>query len=98
MCVTRFRGFLGVAADVEQVNHPLPTDTCTGGQPCTVQWLDDGKVPLLGEIGVTTVGLYHGNQVSLFIWMGTRPLAPKKKVQHTFSHGYHRALCKPSNL
>ncbi|KII91792.1 hypothetical protein PLICRDRAFT_105118, partial [Plicaturopsis crispa FD-325 SS-3] len=36
--------------------------TCYGGQPCTVQWLDDGSQPLLTSIGMSYVGLYTGDQ------------------------------------
>ncbi|KIK61301.1 hypothetical protein GYMLUDRAFT_166434 [Collybiopsis luxurians FD-317 M1] len=40
--------------------QPSSGSTCSGGSPCTVQWLDDGTSPLNSEIGVTTVGLYTG--------------------------------------
>ncbi|CAK5264356.1 unnamed protein product [Mycena citricolor] len=36
--------------------------TCTSGQSCALQWLDDGNIPVLADIGVVTVGLYTANQ------------------------------------
>jgi len=47
-----------------QVTVPQPSTVCHGGQPCTVEWLDDGTSPLLTAIGICTVGLYSRNQVS----------------------------------
>ncbi|TFK32072.1 hypothetical protein BDQ12DRAFT_530188 [Crucibulum laeve] len=44
------------------VFNPLQGATCRAGQPCTIEWVDDGTRPLLGAIGITTVGLYHGKQ------------------------------------
>jgi len=41
--------------------YPSKAQSCTAGQDCTVQWLDDGRRPLLGSIGACTVGLYHGD-------------------------------------
>ncbi|KAJ3767315.1 hypothetical protein FB446DRAFT_755283 [Lentinula raphanica] len=43
------------------VVQPLAGSTCSGGSPCTVQWLDDGTSPVNSEIGVSTCGLYTGN-------------------------------------
>ncbi|KZP30848.1 hypothetical protein FIBSPDRAFT_94902 [Athelia psychrophila] len=44
------------------VVNPLPTTSCRASHPCTVQWLDDGTVPLLSDIGVSMVGLYSGDE------------------------------------
>ncbi|EIN14577.1 hypothetical protein PUNSTDRAFT_96542, partial [Punctularia strigosozonata HHB-11173 SS5] len=44
------------------VTNPRNRAPCTGGQACTVTWLDDGQVPLLATIGPCTVGLYHGQE------------------------------------
>ncbi|KAF8980383.1 hypothetical protein BDQ17DRAFT_1212269, partial [Cyathus striatus] len=44
------------------VVNPRSGNTCHGGQPCTVEWVDDGLSPLLPAIGVCTVGLYAGQQ------------------------------------
>ncbi|KAJ7115782.1 hypothetical protein C8R44DRAFT_628800 [Mycena epipterygia] len=44
------------------VIKPASGTTCTGGTPCTIEWLDDGNHPLLNEIGVVTVGLFSGKQ------------------------------------
>ncbi|KAJ3920558.1 hypothetical protein F5877DRAFT_77055 [Lentinula edodes] len=43
------------------VIQPSAGSTCSGGSPCTVQWLDDGTTPLNSNIGVTTCGLYTGD-------------------------------------
>ncbi|EGO01311.1 hypothetical protein SERLA73DRAFT_50720, partial [Serpula lacrymans var. lacrymans S7.3] len=45
------------------VTSPLLGSSCHGGQPCTVQWLDDGQQPLLNTIGECTVGLYANEEV-----------------------------------
>ncbi|TCD68796.1 hypothetical protein EIP91_009810 [Steccherinum ochraceum] len=45
------------------VTSPLQATTCHGGQPCTVQWLDNGEAPFLSDIGPCHVGLYNGRQV-----------------------------------
>ncbi|KAJ7777900.1 hypothetical protein DFH07DRAFT_796539 [Mycena maculata] len=42
--------------------EPANGSTCTGGSPCTIDWLDDGNAPLLNLIGTVTCGLYTGNQ------------------------------------
>ncbi|KAJ3538532.1 hypothetical protein NM688_g6507 [Phlebia brevispora] len=42
------------------VTAPSNTTTCHAGQPCSVQWLDDGSAPLLTSIGPCLVGLYNG--------------------------------------
>lgn len=44
------------------VIKPSQGETCHANEDCTVQWLDDGKKPLVTELGVTTVGLYTANQ------------------------------------
>ncbi|EDR10348.1 uncharacterized protein LACBIDRAFT_325313 [Laccaria bicolor S238N-H82] len=44
------------------VVSPSKGSVCHGGQPCTIEWLDDGTAPLLSAIGVATVGLYTGKQ------------------------------------
>ncbi|EIW53471.1 uncharacterized protein TRAVEDRAFT_133973 [Trametes versicolor FP-101664 SS1] len=45
------------------VTQPTAGSTCSGGKPCTVQWLDDGTAPLLSQVGPCYVGLYNGNNV-----------------------------------
>ncbi|CAL1709696.1 unnamed protein product [Somion occarium] len=45
------------------VTAPLKDSECFGGQPCTVQWVDNGVIPLLSNIGPCYVGLYNGDQV-----------------------------------
>ncbi|KAJ6591180.1 hypothetical protein DFH09DRAFT_195705 [Mycena vulgaris] len=42
--------------------EPASRSTCTGGTPCTLEWLDDGIPPFLNQIGVVTAGLFHGEQ------------------------------------
>ncbi|KIK07127.1 hypothetical protein K443DRAFT_673692 [Laccaria amethystina LaAM-08-1] len=44
------------------VVSPSKGSVCHGGQPCTIEWLDDGTAPLISAIGVATVGLYTGKQ------------------------------------
>ncbi|KAF9448102.1 hypothetical protein P691DRAFT_760203 [Macrolepiota fuliginosa MF-IS2] len=56
-----FDSLLCVRAGLWIVN-PRQGSTCHGGQPCTVDWLDDGQSPLLSVFGVATVGLYTGKQ------------------------------------
>jgi hypothetical protein len=41
---------------------PSPKTGCHGGQPCSVQWLDDGQQPLLTTMGPCYVGLFTGKQ------------------------------------
>ena len=55
--------FANLLRDI-QVIQPSFGSTCSGGQPCTVQWLDDGTNPLNSDIGVTKCGLYTGDMVS----------------------------------
>ncbi|KAI0356992.1 hypothetical protein OH77DRAFT_1399908 [Trametes cingulata] len=45
------------------VTQPRAAATCSGGKPCTVEWLDDGSVPLLAQIGPCYVALYNGDHV-----------------------------------
>ncbi|KAI5891380.1 uncharacterized protein SCHCODRAFT_02318205 [Schizophyllum commune H4-8] len=40
---------------------PASGSTCQAGQPCTVNWLDDGNSPKLASIGVSRIGLYMDN-------------------------------------
>ncbi|KAF9045306.1 hypothetical protein BJ165DRAFT_1528193 [Panaeolus papilionaceus] len=42
--------------------QPSEASTCTGGQPCTITWIEDGVSPLLTDVGVSTIGLYTGKQ------------------------------------
>ncbi|KAG1886775.1 hypothetical protein F4604DRAFT_1723524 [Suillus subluteus] len=42
------------------VTNPVQSTTCSGGQSCEVDWVDDGQSPLLSDIGECTVGLYNG--------------------------------------
>ncbi|KAH7928813.1 hypothetical protein BV22DRAFT_1003951, partial [Leucogyrophana mollusca] len=42
------------------VTNPVQSTTCTGGQSCSVEWIDNGEQPLLSSIGECTVGLYNG--------------------------------------
>ena len=63
-----------------QVVRPLQGSVCRANKPCTVTWLDDGRTPLLDRIGVSTVGLYRGNQVCrcthvIASWLTTRCVA-----------------------
>ena len=50
-----------------QVINPLETTVCHGGQPCPVQWLDDGEQPLLTTMGPCHVSLYAENEVRLYV-------------------------------
>ncbi|KAG6808117.1 hypothetical protein H0H92_005324 [Tricholoma furcatifolium] len=43
------------------VLKPEADSTCHGGQPCTIEWIDDGVAPLLSAAGVCTFGLYTGH-------------------------------------
>ncbi|KAI0060016.1 hypothetical protein BV25DRAFT_1003551 [Artomyces pyxidatus] len=44
------------------VINPTTDTVCHAGQPCTVQWLDDGEQPTLQSIAACTVALYSGDQ------------------------------------
>ena len=46
-----------------QVINPSSTTTCEASKKCTIEWLDDGTQPLLGDIGACTVGLFTGQEV-----------------------------------
>ncbi|KAJ4490371.1 hypothetical protein J3R30DRAFT_3421194 [Lentinula aciculospora] len=52
--------FIAVQASL-YIIQPSQGSICSGGSPCTVQWLDDGTNPLNSQIGVTTCGLYTGD-------------------------------------
>ncbi|KAF8452659.1 hypothetical protein L210DRAFT_3639144 [Boletus edulis BED1] len=43
------------------VTNPVQSSSCSGGQACTVQWVDNGQAPLLSDIGECDVALYYGN-------------------------------------
>jgi hypothetical protein len=45
-----------------QVVNPQASTPCQAGRKCLVEWLDDGRVPLLTSMGASTVGLYHDDQ------------------------------------
>ncbi|KAH9990206.1 hypothetical protein BJV74DRAFT_443849 [Russula compacta] len=45
------------------VVSPTAQTVCHGGQPCAVQWLDDGEEPLLTAMGPCYVALYTGNEM-----------------------------------
>ncbi|KAH9848623.1 hypothetical protein C2E23DRAFT_738885 [Lenzites betulinus] len=45
------------------VTQPRAASSCSGGKPCTVEWLDDGTAPFLSQIGPCSVGLYNGAHV-----------------------------------
>ncbi|KAG1814171.1 hypothetical protein EV424DRAFT_1414287 [Suillus variegatus] len=45
------------------VTSPVQSTVCQAGQPCSVEWVDDGQSPLLSDIGDCTVGLYNGEMV-----------------------------------
>ncbi|KAF8830166.1 hypothetical protein HHX47_DHR2000477 [Lentinula edodes] len=51
------------------VIQPSAGSTCSGGSPCTVQWLDDGTTPLNSNIGVTTCGLYTGDMARIMMYI-----------------------------
>ncbi|KAH9968014.1 hypothetical protein BC827DRAFT_1169751 [Russula dissimulans] len=44
------------------VTRPTSQTVCHAVQPCSVQWLDNGVVPLLGAMGLCRVALYSGNE------------------------------------
>jgi hypothetical protein len=48
-----------------QVVEPNAQTVCHGGEPCVVQWLDDGVKPLLADMGPCYVALFSGNQARL---------------------------------
>ncbi|PFH50840.1 hypothetical protein AMATHDRAFT_144081 [Amanita thiersii Skay4041] len=54
--------FLPSSPISNQVTSPSSGGACHGGQPCTVNWVDDGRAPLLSDIGVANIGLYTGQQ------------------------------------
>ncbi|KAL5513534.1 hypothetical protein ACEPAH_3933 [Sanghuangporus vaninii] len=42
------------------ITHPYQGITCSGGSECTVTWADDGRTPLLADIGPSDFALYQG--------------------------------------
>jgi len=42
------------------VTNPVQSTTCSAGQSCSVEWIDNGESPLLSAIGECEVGLYTG--------------------------------------
>jgi len=44
------------------ITQPSQDSTHQGGKPCTITWVDNGEKPLLSAIGVTTIGLFWGDQ------------------------------------
>ncbi|KAF8273585.1 hypothetical protein EI94DRAFT_1563548, partial [Lactarius quietus] len=44
------------------VINPTTQTVCHGGEPCPVEWLDDGQNPLLITMGPCYVALYSGNE------------------------------------
>ncbi|CAE6473317.1 hypothetical protein ACGC1H_006351 [Rhizoctonia solani] len=40
---------------------PVAGTVCNAGQPCMINWQDDGKAPNLAEFGDCTVGVFTGN-------------------------------------
>ncbi|KAK7057299.1 hypothetical protein R3P38DRAFT_3341669 [Favolaschia claudopus] len=42
--------------------QPASGSKCKAGAECTVQWDDDGILPLLNDVGIVTAGLYTGKQ------------------------------------
>lgn len=72
-----------------QVIQPSARSKCHGGQTCIIQWLDDGIYPLLSAIGVCTVGLFTGEQVSRLLYnLSTKPLRRKRTCSNS-SRGCH---------
>ncbi|KAI0696532.1 hypothetical protein BC835DRAFT_860437 [Cytidiella melzeri] len=59
--VTMYAALVLVA--LPSVLGTLYSTTCSGGKPCSVDWLDNGESPTLSTIGPCYVGLYHGNGV-----------------------------------
>ncbi|GJE86318.1 hypothetical protein PsYK624_023980 [Phanerochaete sordida] len=45
------------------ITSPGQGSTCHGGQPCLVEWVDDGEAPFVTTIGACYAGLYNGNGV-----------------------------------
>jgi len=54
--------FLRTVSGSLYVVSPTVQTVCHGGQPCSVQWLDDGQVPLLTTMGPCYVALFAGIQ------------------------------------
>ncbi|KAF8647306.1 hypothetical protein AX16_006768 [Volvariella volvacea WC 439] len=45
-----------------KVTRPESNSACVAGQECVIEWMDDGRAPLLNAFGLATVGLYTGDQ------------------------------------
>jgi len=43
------------------ITSPVATTTCTAGQPCSVQWDDNGVPPSLAQVGPCSIGIYAGS-------------------------------------
>ncbi|KAL7414861.1 hypothetical protein BDY24DRAFT_20199 [Mrakia frigida] len=46
------------------VTQPTPSLPCVGGSPCTIIWAEDTNAPTLSTIGLASVGLWVGSQIS----------------------------------
>jgi hypothetical protein len=44
------------------VTNPIAASSLPAGQPVSITWQDDNKVPLLASFGPASIGLYAGNQ------------------------------------
>ncbi|OCB92094.1 hypothetical protein A7U60_g576 [Sanghuangporus baumii] len=55
-----FFSFLPTVLSSVFITHPYQDITCSGGSECTVTWADDGRTPLLADIGPSDFALYQG--------------------------------------
>lgn len=55
------------------MTNPTTQTVCHGGQPCLLEWLDDGEIPLLTTMGPCDVALYSGDEVSFYREVGLVP-------------------------
>ncbi|KAL5531086.1 hypothetical protein ACEPAG_3962 [Sanghuangporus baumii] len=55
-----FFSFLSTVLASIFITHPYQGISCSGGSECTVTWADDGRTPLLADIGPSDFALYQG--------------------------------------
>ncbi|KAF8497449.1 hypothetical protein F5888DRAFT_1569876, partial [Russula emetica] len=67
------------------VINPVGTTVCHGGQPCPVQWLDDGEQPLLAAMGPCYVALYAENEARLYLIQQIEPVDVSTTHSLTFT-------------
>jgi len=64
------------------ITQPVASTVWPVGQPVTMNWQDDGTAPLLPAIGVSSLGIYAGNQLqqTLLQQIGTLDVSKNNSI------------------